>query len=151
MVLGAAAIIGRIADLQWMEGSKWRKAAQDKMLRYRQVKAPRGNIYAGDGKSLMATSLPFYRLAIDPTITDPRFSKKGVDSLSLLLSRFFEDRTPGEYKRRLEDVRQANEEARKKGRREREYLVINHKLVNFQEKKMMEAGPSSATAAWAAG
>ncbi len=140
MVLGAAAIIGRIADLQWMEGSKWRKAAQDKMVRYRQVKATRGNIYSDNG-SLMATSLPFYRLAIDPTIPEKKVFSEGVDSLALLLSRFFEDRTPGEYKRRLKDVRAANEHARRKGRREREYLLINHKLVNFQEKKMMESWP----------
>ncbi|CAA9244977.1 MAG: Cell division protein FtsI [Peptidoglycan synthetase] [uncultured Cytophagales bacterium] len=140
MVLGAAAIIGRIADLQWMEGSKWRKAAQDKMVRYRQVKATRGNIYSDNG-SLMATSLPFYRLAIDPTIPEEKVFNKGVDSLALLLSRFFEDRTPGEYERRLRDVRKNNKAARKDGRREREYLLINHKLVNFQEKKMMESWP----------
>jgi cell division protein FtsI (penicillin-binding protein 3) len=141
MVLGAFAIVWRIADLQWMEGSKWHKAAQDKMVRYRQVKATRGNIYAGDGKSLMATSLPFFKLAIDPTIPEKKVFEHGVDSLSILLSRFFGDRTPTEYKRRLKDVRHTNEEARKNGRREREYLVINHKLVNYQEKKMMESWP----------
>ncbi|HYG38871.1 MAG TPA: cell division protein, partial [Cytophagales bacterium] len=65
----ACAIIFKLIDIQYLEGGKWQKLAETIGLQYRVVKATRGNIYAADG-SLLATSLPFYRLVIDPTMAD---------------------------------------------------------------------------------
>jgi cell division protein FtsI (penicillin-binding protein 3) len=42
---------------------------------YKKVKATRGNIYSDNG-SLLATSLPFYKVAIDPTLPKVKYSKK---------------------------------------------------------------------------
>jgi len=136
----AVFVIARIAWLQWVDGTRWRTIARERMTDYRVVKAIRGNIYADDG-SLLATSLPFYRLAIDPTIPEANVLNEGLDSLSLLLSRYFGDRTPDEYRRRIKDIRRFNEKARREGRRERQYLVMNHKLIDYQAKKMMEQWP----------
>jgi len=72
IALAAAAIPYRIGQLQFKEGDQWRKKAETINFQYREVPATRGNIYAGDG-SLLATSLPFYRVAIDPTIAKEIF------------------------------------------------------------------------------
>ncbi|MDJ1483420.1 penicillin-binding protein [Cytophagaceae bacterium YF14B1] len=134
----AIGVIVRIVWLQWVDGAKWHTIARKRMTDYRIVKAVRGNIYADDG-SLLATSLPFYRLAIDPTVAKDTTIAKGLDSLALLLSNYFGDRTPDEYRRRIKDIRKFNE--RVKDGDQKQYLVMNQKLIDYQGKKMMEKWP----------
>ncbi len=136
----ALAVVFRIFWLQWVDGAKWKNIAREKMTQERVVKAVRGNIYADDG-SLLATSLPFYRVAIDPTVPEDSILNKGLDSLAYLLSHYFGDRTPDEYRRRIKDIRRFNEKAKKDKRPERQYLVMNQKLIDYQAKKMMETWP----------
>ncbi|MCU0354884.1 MAG: cell division protein, partial [Cytophagales bacterium] len=138
MVLIAVAVVGRIVWLQWVDGARWRAIAREKTTSFRVVKAVRGDIYADDG-SLLATSLPFYRLAIDPTVPDKKVLDEGLDSLAYLLSRYYGDRTPDEYRRRIKDIRRYNAGVKKESRRQ--YLVMNQKLIDFQAKKMMEKWP----------
>lgn len=98
-VLSGFAVIAKIVYIQTIQGEKWRKKADKLSLRYKKLPATRGNIYATDG-SLLATSLPFYKLAMDPkTPHDTTFSN-GIDSLSIKLSRFFGDMSVQEYKRK---------------------------------------------------
>ncbi len=140
VALVAVGVIIRIFWLQWVDGNKWRAIAREKMTDSRVVKAIRGSIYADDG-SLLATSLPFYRVAIDPTVPADTTLENGLDSLSYLLSDFFGDRTADEYRRKIKDIRRFNKNAHKQGRPERQYLVINHRIINYQEKKMMAKWP----------
>jgi cell division protein FtsI (penicillin-binding protein 3) len=130
LVLFSFAIIWRIITVQQVEGEHWGKLAQQNLLQYRTVKATRGNIYSDNG-SLLATSIPFYRLCFDPTIADRELFKNGIDSLSLLLSRFYKDKSAEEYKLLLKN-------SRKQGK---EYLIINKDLINFQGKQTMSEWP----------
>jgi len=63
----AISIAVKIAHIQVMEGEKWAKLNNTVMFDYKTVKATRGNIYSDNG-SLLATDLPFYKVAIDPTL-----------------------------------------------------------------------------------
>ena len=63
--LVAGAVVFRMVKVQYIEGEQWRSLGETLGLQVMNVKATRGNIYADDG-SLLATSLPFYRLAFDP-------------------------------------------------------------------------------------
>ena len=99
-------VVYRIADIQFVEGDVWRQQAQEIGLDYKTIKATRGSIYA-NGNDLMATSLPFYKIAIDPSLANDNTFKTGIDSLSLLLSKFFRDRSPDEYRRRISEARQS--------------------------------------------
>jgi cell division protein FtsI (penicillin-binding protein 3) len=130
VLLFALAVVGRIAHIQIVEGDKWIAMGEATMFDYRKVKATRGNIYSDNG-SLLATSLPFYKVAFDATLPRNDIFYNEVDSLALLLSRFYKDRTPTEYKRMLVD-------ARKQGR---QYIIINRKQIDYQDKKMMETWP----------
>ncbi|MFT6036914.1 MAG: cell division protein FtsI (penicillin-binding protein 3), partial [Marivirga sp.] len=62
VLLFSAAIVYQIVNIQWINGDKWKKMADEINLSYQEVKATRGNIYSDNG-SLLATSLPFYRVA----------------------------------------------------------------------------------------
>jgi len=128
--LFAVAVVVKVVSIQTVQGEKWRKIARENLMQYRKVKATRGNIYSDNG-SLLATSLPFYKLAFDPRVVDRDVFKAGVDSLSMLLANHFKDRTWKEYKRKLNDARRQN----------KQYLVLNRNLINYHTKKKMSEWP----------
>ncbi|MEQ8530865.1 MAG: cell division protein, partial [Imperialibacter sp.] len=74
-------MVYRIFYLQRIQGEKWNKMAEQISLRYLQVKATRGNIYSDNG-SLLATSLPFFKVAFDPSQPSDELLKKNLDSLA---------------------------------------------------------------------
>lgn len=130
IVVMAAAILVRISDLQFVERDKWEKAGKANRVKVRRVDATRGNILADDG-SLLATSIPFYKLAFDPCVSNDSIFNSGIDSLSYLLSRYFKEKSASEYDSILRT-------ARKKKRR---YLILSHKLVKHQDKKHIDNWP----------
>jgi cell division protein FtsI (penicillin-binding protein 3) len=129
-LLFATAVVVKIGRIQFVEGDKWRTLAEEIGLQYRNVKATRGSIYSDNG-SLLATSLPFYRVAFDPSVCKEEVFNAGLDSLSLLISSYYGDRSAKYYKRKISKAREAN----------RRYLIINNQRVNYQDKKQMQTWP----------
>ncbi len=130
VVLFALAIVYRIGVIQFVEGEKWNALAARIGLQYREVEATRGNILSDNG-SLLATSIPFYRLALDPSRPSAQLLQEELDSLAYRLANFFGDASPTRYKRKIIDARES-------GRR---YILLNRKLINYQEKKMIARWP----------
>src|SRR6185369_3638617 len=124
VVIFAICVAAKIGHIQFAEGEKWAKMAEEIMFDYKKMKATRGNIYSDNG-SLLATSLPFYRVAMDPTLAKKEIFKEGVDSLAYHLSRFYKDRSESEYRRMLIDARSSG----------KQYITINRKQINYQAKK----------------
>jgi cell division protein FtsI (penicillin-binding protein 3) len=65
----ALSVIARVCYIQFAQGEHWRKEATSFTVRELDIEAVRGNIFAVDG-SLLATSLPYYEVAIDPCAND---------------------------------------------------------------------------------
>lgn len=126
----SAGIIYRIAKIQYVEGDQWRQLASNIGLKIEDIEATRGNIYSDNG-SLLATSLPFYRVAFDPYLASNGLYKSHIDSLCYYLSNFYKDLSPSQYKRRIDEAR----------RDKRRYMIINRKEIDYQEKKIMEEWP----------
>jgi len=124
------AIFYKITQVQFVDGDKWRQMSEDIHLQYRPVKATRGNIYSGDG-SLLATSLPFYRVVLDPSISREDRFRTGIDSLATLLSGFYKDKSSTQYKRIISDARNSG----------KKYLIISRKQIGYQEKLAMMKWP----------
>ena len=129
----SCAIFWKATKIQYQEGNKWRALEQERRISYHPVPATRGNIYS-DNESIMATSLPFYRVAWDPGVVEDAVFKAGVDSLAWHLSHFFQDRSVQEYRRRLVNARSAREPALR-------YIRLNSRQINFQEKKLLAQWP----------
>jgi cell division protein FtsI (penicillin-binding protein 3) len=130
-VLVFAVCVGaKIGHIQLIEGEKWAKMSEEINFDYKKVKATRGNIYSDNG-SLLATSLPFYKIAMDPTLAKEEVFKKGIDSLSLLLARHYKDKSAKEYKEMLKDARATG----------KQYVILNRKKINYQTKKEMASWP----------
>src|SRR4051812_24049207 len=130
IVVFAICVAAKVGHIQFVEGEKWAKMEEEIMFDYKTVKATRGNIYSDNG-SLLVTSLPFYKVAIDPTLAKTEIFNKGIDSLSMLLSRYYKDKSATDYKRMLKDARASR----------KQYLIINRKQINYQTKKEMSTWP----------
>ncbi len=128
--LFSAGILFRIITIQYAEGEEWRSYAETMGLQVQKVKATRGNIYADDG-SLLATSLPVYRVAFDPFLPHDALYNSHIDSLSYLLSRFYGDMSQKQYRTKLDRAR----------KNERRYIILNRKEIGYQDKKVMERWP----------
>ena len=126
----AVCVAAKIGHIQFVEGDKWVKMSEEINFDYKKIKATRGNIYSDNG-SLLATSLPFYKVAIDPTLSKDEVFRKGIDSLSLHLARYYRDKSATEYKQLLKDARASG----------RQYIVVNRKQINYQTKKEMSKWP----------
>jgi len=131
MTIVAIAIVGRTFWIQMINGSELRRIATQNQVRRIKVKATRGNIYAHDGESLLATSLPFYKVAMDPTVCKDEIFKAKIDSLAMMLARTFKDRSALDYKMLIVQARRDDDK----------YLYLNTKYINFQTKKEMTRFP----------
>lgn len=124
------AIVYRLVTVQFVQGEKWRKLGDQLSLSVETIPATRGNIYSDNG-SLLATSLPYYQVAMDPMVPTDELINQHIDSLSILLSRFYGDLSKTQYKRKILQAR----------KEKRQYLILNRKEIGYQEKKMMEDWP----------
>ena len=91
--------------LQYGADRQWKLSAERRLVRARDVKATRGNIYSDNG-SLYATSLPFYHIAFDPMVSQKslksnRYFEANIDALDSLLCDFFKDHSYGWYKSKI--------------------------------------------------
>jgi cell division protein FtsI (penicillin-binding protein 3) len=129
VLLFSFAVLYKIIYIQQIDSARWEKLANENLLQYRVVKATRGNIYS-DNESLLATSIPFYRLAMDPTVPNDEVFRAGIDSLSFLLARHFKGRKEDYYKK-INGARRSN----------KAYIILNREMVNFQTQKMMSQWP----------
>ncbi|WP_339043911.1 penicillin-binding protein [Cardinium endosymbiont of Tipula unca] len=125
-----AMIMWKITNLQFVEGDKWKNRAKVAQLAYRPILASRGNIYADNG-SLLATSLPFYTVALDPTVSSDESFKHGIDLLSTNLSDFYGDFPAKYYKEKITHARKKN----------KKYLTIHKKYITYEERKKMRQWP----------
>src|SRR5690554_1156567 len=130
MAIVAGLIFYRITQIQFVEGEEWRKLSDEIHLQFRDVHATRGNIYSADGR-LLATSLPFYRVVLDPSIADNEVYRSGIDSLSTMLSNFFKDKSSASYRRMIQDARSSG----------KQYLIINRNQIGYQEMQQMKTWP----------
>ncbi|MDA9120410.1 transpeptidase family protein [Flavobacteriales bacterium] len=106
MCLFALGIVARVAQIQFIEGEKWKGKAESQTTAFRTIEATRGNIFSTDG-SLLATSEPIYEIRWDaniPALTDEYFNEH-IDKLSHQLSGLFRDKSAQTYKRELTKAR----------------------------------------------
>ncbi|MFY8032930.1 MAG: cell division protein, partial [Flexibacteraceae bacterium] len=127
--IASVAVLGRILVLQTVQGPKYRRLVEKKQVKRDKVLASRGNIIARDGQSLLATSLPLFRLVLDPVVIPDTILKRSLDSLADSLSIFYRQEPPSYYKRLIKD-------ARDKIKKDR-YVVINPKFFKYLDRQRM--------------
>lgn len=130
VVVFVLAVVYRMIDVQYVNGDQWRQKAEQIGLDYKTIKATRGSIYAS-GNDLLATSLPFYQVAFDPLLVSQEVFDAKKDSLSHLLSSFYRDHSVDYYLQKISEARINR----------KRYLLINKRLINYNQKQQMETWP----------
>lgn len=129
----AFGVIARLVYVQYFQtfkGKFWSERVAATLIQRDTIRAMRGNIYDTDGK-LLATSLPTYVVGLDPTVAKPEYFAKKIDSLGILLSRIYKDRSARDYADLVRDARN----------RKRRYVLLNRRRVSFQERQEMLKWP----------
>lgn len=106
----ALAILYKICIIQFKEGDEWKRKAEAFNTRVFEIEAVRGNIFDVNG-NLLATSLPYYEIAVDinaPSIDSKLFESK-VDSLGIMLAGLFKDKSEKQYKKILRKARNSGD------------------------------------------
>ena len=127
----AISILYKICVIQFKEGDQWKAKAEALTTDLKTIEAVRGNIFDENG-NLLATSLPYYEVAVDinaPSIDKKLFESK-VDSLGFMLSDLFKDKAASLYTRLLR-------KARKKGDR---YVVLKRN-VSYKDLQTLKTFP----------
>ncbi len=131
LAIGVVVRLVYVQYFQTFKGQFWRERVAATLIQRDTIRAMRGNIFAADGRSLLATSLPTYVVGLDPTTAKPEYFAKKIDSLGLLLSRIYGDRSARDYADLVRDARA----------RKRRYVLLNRRRVTFQERQVMLRWP----------
>lgn len=147
MIILGVVIISRVIYLQTVKKEALIKQVENLRSKERTIYANRGNILASDGKGLLATTVPKFVVAIDPSkITCPKdtisIRRKGktdstviyteqVAELSKLLAKHFKEKTAAEYQNIILT-------ARKKNRR---YVRLIKNMISVEDYLLVNTYP----------
>ncbi|WP_075341117.1 penicillin-binding protein [Tenacibaculum agarivorans] len=95
---------GRVFELQYVKGEKYKKLALETTIKNDTIAANRGNVYAGDG-NLLATSVSNYTIRMDVMSVKDRVFEKNIAALTEELSDML-GRTPKYYEKKLREAKQ---------------------------------------------
>ncbi|WP_259015163.1 penicillin-binding transpeptidase domain-containing protein [Emticicia fluvialis] len=125
-------IAAQIFVVQNFQKKKWMDKVAKVQRKPMKIKATRGNIYAADGSSLLATSVPRYRVGIDVTRAKPKYLNAQLDSLTHLMAGFFQDRTSRQYRELIMNARKGGKV---------HFVVLGDRLVDFTEMEKIKKFP----------
>lgn len=133
-LLFGGAVLLRVGGLQWQKDS-WVQREMDKKIFFKKMIADRGNILAEDG-SILATSIPFYRIAMDPSRLDTSAFLNFNDSLMTLainLANNFggEEKDTMLYYNRIHSAIASGDK----------HLYLTRQKINFRELEMVKKWP----------
>ncbi|AFK02816.1 penicillin-binding protein transpeptidase [Emticicia oligotrophica DSM 17448] len=125
-------ITAQIFVIQVFQKKKWADKMEKVQSKPMKIRAQRGNIFAADGRSLLATSVPRYRVGIDVTRAKPAYFKEKIDSLCRKLANFFQDRSAEDYKRLIKNAREEKKLI---------FVALGNRLVDYQERQQIKTFP----------
>jgi cell division protein FtsI (penicillin-binding protein 3) len=134
VVLLSFIVLGRAVYIQRFQGNYWRSMSDSMHQKFVELGAERGTIYSEDGE-MLSTSVPYFDIYIDfgadglREKNGKRF-KENIDSFSLALAKFFNDKSISQYKKEL-----------KKAYADNDRYFLLHKGLTFEEYKEFRAFP----------
>ena len=116
MTLFFIVIIGRVINIQYVQGDKYRKLSVENTIKNDTIFSNRGNVYAADG-NLLATSMYKYTIRMDLVAVKSSVFEKNIKELSNSLSQLL-GKPSSYYQERLRTAR----------KRKNRYLLITRNL-----------------------
>ncbi|MFN0728101.1 penicillin-binding protein [Polaribacter gochangensis] len=126
MTLFFIVIIGRIVNIQYVQGDKYRKLSVESTVKNDTIFSNRGNVYAADG-NLLATSMYKYTIRMDLVAVKSTVFEKNIKALSNSLSELL-GKPASYYQQKLRNAR----------KRKNRYLLIARNLGYNDYMKMKQ-------------
>ncbi len=126
MTLFFIVIIGRIVNIQYIQGDKYRKLSVESTVKNDTIFSNRGNVYAADG-NLLATSMYKYTIRMDLVAVKSTVFEKNIKALSNSLSELL-GKPASYYQQKLRNAR----------KRKNRYLLIARNLGYNDYMKMKQ-------------
>ena len=104
MLFFALLIVYKLVSISLINGDKYKKDAEERIVRKFDIAANRGNIYANDG-NLLATSVSKFDVRMDLVTIPAKYFNKYVKDLSKELSKMFGNKSASEYELWLRKAR----------------------------------------------
>ncbi len=104
MLLFAFLIIYKLVVISLVDGEKYKKDAEERIVKKFDIAANRGNVYANDG-NLLATSVSKFDVRMDLVTIPAKYFNKYVKDLSKELSKMFGNKSASEYELWLRKAR----------------------------------------------
>lgn len=124
-------IVFKIIRFQTTQKEELMNLVRDTQMKERVIEARRGNIYAADGFSILATSTQEYKMVLDPSVARPAVFDSRISALSEQLAAYFKDKSAAQYKEKILAARKAK----------LRYMVLNNKRLSYKEKAELETFP----------
>ncbi|MBS9773728.1 MAG: transpeptidase family protein [Tenacibaculum sp.] len=96
-------IVFKIVNLQYVDGDKYRKLAEETTIKNEIITANRGSVYASDG-NLLATSMSKFTIRMDVMAVDNKVFEKNIAGLSKSLSNLF-GKSASYYQRKIRNAK----------------------------------------------
>ncbi len=100
----ALLIVYKLSAITFIDGEKYKKDAEERIVKKFDIAANRGNIYANDG-NLLATSVSRFDVRMDLVTIPAKYFNKYVKDLSKELSKMFGNKSASEYELWLRKAR----------------------------------------------
>lgn len=129
----AVLVFAKLIRVQYYEtykGNTWAYYASLNDQKLDTIEAMRGNIYASDG-SLLATSLPFYKVGLDPSVADSAYFLKNAAALADSLAACFGESTRERYLQKITAARHSK----------RRYVPLASRAVSYVQRERIETWP----------
>lgn len=124
LTLSFIAVLIRLANIQFVDGAKYKNLSKQLTLRTDTIQANRGNVFSSDG-SLLATSMSQYEIRMDTYTVNANLFKENVKALSVSLSKML-GKSPQHWEQKI----------RKARKEKNRYLFIARKLGYSEYMKM---------------
>ncbi len=129
LMLFASVLIGaQLFKVQFVESDYWMKE-RESSTRVDTIYGKRGTIFSADG-DVLATSLAYYKVAMDPTVSSELDFNKNIELLANKLASEYKTRSSWEYQKLITDARKKDDK----------YVLIDKK-VDFNELQEMKTWP----------
>jgi len=133
----AAVISWKIVDISILEGAKWKAEKESKYLKWKPVKAQRGDIYSDDGIRMMSSSIEFFEIRMDPVSPSNGDFDEGIKGLCEGLAKVLGTKSSSEWKNIIVGARKAYNTSHKSGSRN----ILIHRKVDDDTYRKLKALP----------
>lgn len=116
-VIFAGIIAFKIISISLIDGDYWKQKKEKRYMEWRPIPTQRGDIYADDGQSLLATSVEFFEIRMDPVAPSDKDFYDNIDGLCRSLAKFPGKQTASQWKTMIAGARKAYFQKSKGGSR----------------------------------